>query len=263
MYVNFIYFSPLEQFEILPLLSGYVSANGGQHNVTAWVLTNSDLVMGIGMIEVFFLLGLLGSTRLICSAVFSYRVLQLVGGAVDMVAGMVGRVGQSHTGIVLTLGIFVILFNLLGLVPFGFCVTSHIVVTQLLGGFAVGGLTLKGVQNLGFRWLNLFVPRNVPMAMLPFLSLIEIISYVSRALSLSIRLFANMVAGHALLHILLGALLNVLLLPIGGLGILLIFGIPTVLILAIVALELGIAFLQGYVFITLYLMYMSDALFSH
>jgi len=257
------YFSPLEQFELFPLLGGHAWVDGLGQDVTIWAIFNSDLVMVVGVLEILFLLGLVGNSRLFRGAQLSDGLLKLVSEAVSMTIGTVGRVGQYHIGIVVTLGIFVILFNLLGLVPFGFCVTSHIVITQFLGGFAVGGLTLKGIQGLGFRWLNLFVPRNVPGVLLPFLGFIEVVSYISRTLSLSIRLFANMVAGHALLHILMGALLNVFLLPIGGLGIMFIFGFPALLILTIVVLELGIAFLQGYVFITLYLIYTSDSLFSH
>lgn len=256
-------FSPLEQFEIFPIFLNQIAFLGSRSTLAIWVLTNSDLVVLIGLLEVIFTFGLVGNGLMLGGAGLAARVLSLVDSALSMTVSTVGRVAQPHVGIVLTLAIFVVLFNLLGLVPFGFCVTSHLIVTQFLGGFVVGGLTVKGVQNLGFRWLNLFLPRNVPLVMLPFLGVIELVSYVSRAFSLSIRLFANMVAGHALLHILMGALMNVLVLPIGSLGVVFGFGLPALLILAIAALELGIAFLQGYVFVTLYLIYLTDATYSH
>lgn len=255
-------YSPLEQFEILPLLTGSLLTVHGSSNLTNhWLFTNMDLTFLVGLVEFLVLLAVLGNSTFF-SLVFN-RCAFFLGEVVKMVVGSVGKVGQTHVGIVVTLLVFIVLFNVLGLVPFGFCVTSHIVVTQFLGVFAVGGLTLKGIQNLGFKWLNLFVPRNVPLAMLPFLGLIELVSYASRALSLSIRLFANMVAGHALLHILMGALLNVFTLQLGGVLIGFIFFFPFLLILAISVLELGIAFLQGYVFVTLYLIYTSDSLYSH
>jgi len=162
--------------------------------------------------------------------------------ALSMLMGMVGKEAKENFPIVLALFFFVLSLNLVGLIPFGFCVTAHIVVTQFLGFFAVGGLTLKGIQTLGFNFLNLFVPRNVPAVLIPFLSVLEVISFMSRTLSLAVRLFANMVAGHALLHILMGALLAILTLNTFSAAVLTIFLVPSLIIFAIMLLEMGIAF---------------------
>jgi len=260
-----VFFSPLEQFELFPVIVGFLNT-GIRCGFTAWIVTNSDLIVILGLVELMVLLGLVGNGRWALGVGLqqvSWLVLSVVTFCVSLVLSTVGRLGRFHVGVVVTLGVVVILFNVLGLVPFGFCFTSHIVVTQFLGCFVVGGLSLKGLQQLGFRWFNLFVPRNVPSVMLPFVGFIELVSYVSRMLSLSIRLFANMVAGHALLHILTGALVNLITLPLGSAWVVFLFGVPALLILLVAGLEIGIAFLQGYVFVTLYLIYASDSIFSH
>jgi ATP synthase subunit 6 len=155
---------------------------------------------------------------------------------------------------------FLIFFNnIFGLIPFWFCVTSQLYFTLLLSFSIFLGLTIVGIQMQASRFFLLFVPQNVPVALLPFLVFIEIVSYLSRAISLAVRLFANMVAGHVLLHILMGLCLaivkgaqNLLVLPI--------FILFLLVLGAILLLESGIAFLQAYVFVVLCAIYLNDSL---
>lgn len=145
------------------------------------------------------------------------------------------------------------------MIPFWFCVTSQLYFTLLLSFSIFLGLTIVGIQMQASRFFLLFVPQNVPVALLPFLVFIEIVSYLSRAISLAVRLFANMVAGHVLLHILMGLCLaivkgaqNLLVLPI--------FILFLLVLGAILLLESGIAFLQAYVFVVLCAIYLNDSL---
>ena len=256
-----MFFSPLEQFELFPGFFWTVTAF--LHTRTMLVFSNLDFSFGLALGELLSLKSLFVESRVLLPGV-AYSALDAVFVlALGMVVGMVGTEARQALPLVFALFFFILVLNVLGLVPFGFCVTSQLVVTQFLGFLAIGGLTLKGAQLLGFRFLNLFVPRNVPAAMLPFLSVIEVVSFVSRALSLSIRLFANMVAGHALLHILMGALLGVLAVATPSAVVLLAFLLPTLLIFAIFLLELGIAFLQAYVFVVLFLIYLNDSYRAH
>jgi len=119
-------------------------------------------------------------------------------------------------------------------------------------------MTIYGFIFNGKGFLSLFIPKNVPDILLPFLVIIEIISYISRTFSLAIRLFANMVAGHALLHILINSVTSNIKL-ITNIYVLPFVIIPVALLIAIILLELGIAFLQAYVFIVLFSIYLNDA----
>jgi len=254
-------FSPLEQFEIFP--NSFYIFQSSLVTKDFFLFSNLDFSFLVSLIELLNLKWFLLESKFVFPN-FSYFFLESVFlVALSMLVSMVGKNAQANLGIVLTLFFFILILNVLGLIPFGFCVTSQIIVTQFLGFFAIGGLTLKGIQNLGFNFLNLFVPRNVPIVMLPFLSVIEIISFISRTLSLSIRLFANMVAGHALLHILMGALLSIFSINFASVLLLIVFFLPALLIFAIMLLEMGIAFLQAYVFVVLFLIYLNDSYKSH
>lgn len=148
---------------------------------------------------------------------------------------------------------------MIGLIPFNFCYTSQILVTFTISFSVFIGIIIVGFRKQGLRFLQLFVPQNVPNFLLPFLVVIEVISYISRTFSLAIRLFANMVAGHALLHILEDACLKgIQELNSAFLGPLLI--VPIAFICIIIVLELGIAFLQTYVFTILFCIYLNDSL---
>lgn len=165
----------------------------------------------------------------------------------------VGKRGRKFFPYICVLFIFILFSNFIGLIPFSFTVTSHILLTFLLGGFSIVGLTILGFINQKLEFLNLFIPTGVPKALLPLLIVIEVISYIARGFSLSIRLFANLMSGHALIHILMFFIVKILNFSyrIG-------FG-SILLISCILLLELGISFLQAYVFIVLISIYFKDS----
>jgi len=148
--------------------------------------------------------------------------------------------------------LFILFNNLLGLVPYGFSNSAFIIHNFVLSFFCLVGLTLIGIFIQGIYYYKLFIPKNVPAMLIPFLMIIELISHVAKAFSLAIRLFANIMSSHILLHILAGFTLKIL-------DFNLILGlIPCILILAIVFLEIGIAFLQAYVFTILLAIYFEE-----
>lgn len=172
---------------------------------------------------------------------------------INILDTQVGKEAQRFFPYVFVVFLFILTSNMLGMTLFSFTLTSHIMVTFTLGVSSFIGLTILGffLQKLSF--LNLFLPKGIPAALIPILVVVEIISYTSRALSLSIRLFANLMSGHTLLHIL--AFFSSKLFKVKYLIGLLSF----LLILAIVVLEFCIAILQAYVFTILICIYLNDS----
>ena len=140
---------------------------------------------------------------------------------------------------------------MLGMLPYSFTVTSHIIVTFALAAIIFIGVTIIGFVNHGVRYLKLFIPSGVPLFLLPLIVVIEIISYLSRPVSLSVRLFANMMAGHTMLKVFGGFVISLGI--IGG-------WLPLSFTVALTGLEILIAFLQAYVFAILTCIYLNDAL---
>lgn len=171
----------------------------------------------------------------------------------DILVSQVGKRGQAYVIYVATLFYFILFSNLIGLIPFSFTITSHISLTFMLGASTIIALTIIGFYKQHLHFLELFVPKGVPQALVPLLVVIEVISYVARGFSLAIRLFANLMAGHSLLHILLLFITKIFKFNY-------IFGfIGLIIILAIFLLEIGISFLQAYVFIVLVSIYLKDS----
>ncbi len=158
---------------------------------------------------------------------------------------------RTYFPFVLTLFTFILFANVLGLVPYTFTVTSHIIVTLALALVVFIGATIIGFIRNGFGYLKLFVPSGVPMLLLPLVVLIEIVSYFIRPMSLSIRLFANMMAGHMMLKVMAGFV--VMLGLMAG-------WLPLAAMVGLMGLELLVAALQAYVFALLTCMYLSDAM---
>jgi len=238
-------FSPLEQFENHYLLSLALVGEPGLA-----VLTTVSVV---ALFNTLFLLSLLWLGA--AGGVLSSRgVSALVETWWTAVAGVVRQqLGQEQRFTALFVWLFgwLSINNLVGLVPFNFTVTSHLSVTLFLAlGFNLG-FFLWGVRYHGFRFFGLFVPSGAPVFLLPLIVVIEVVSYLIRPISLALRLFANMMAGHTLVHIILGF-------ASGGstLGVL----FSSVGIFAVTLLECGIALLQAYVFVVLCCIYTRDAL---
>ena len=168
-----------------------------------------------------------------------------------MISDTAGSKAKPYFPFVFSLFMFVLFCNMLGMLPYSFTVTSHIIVTFALAAVIFVGVTIIGFVNHGAGYLKLFIPSGVPLFLLPLIVIIEIISYLSRPVSLSVRLFANMMAGHTMLKVFGGFVISLGIL--GGL-------LPFSFTVALTGLEILIAFLQAYVFAILTCIYLNDAL---
>lgn len=181
--------------------------------------------------------------------------------AYEFVANMLrdgaGSEGMRFFPLVFSLFMFVLVANLLGMFPYFFTVTSHIIVTFALAMLVIGTVVAYGFYKNGLGFLKLFVPSGIPGALVPLVVLIEVISFLSRPISLSVRLFANMLAGHITLKVFAGFIVSMS--AIGAVGV---AGavLPLLMTIALTGLEFLVAFLQAYVFAVLTCMYLNDAL---
>nr|YP_006280845.1 ATP synthase F0 subunit a [Cyanophora paradoxa]ADW79199.1 ATP synthase F0 subunit a [Cyanophora paradoxa] len=248
--------NPIEQFNIVTLFP--FSLFGPKYTIS---LTNSSFYM---LLTCFCLL-LIAGGAISFKKVFPDRWQVFVESIYDflfinLVTEINGKKGRLFFPLVFTLFLFIALGNLIGMVPFSFTFTSHIIITLGLSLSFFIGLTIYGIYTHGIRFLLLFIPKGVPIILLPLLFVIESISYISRGFSLAIRLFANMMAGHALVKILAG--FAYIMLQIGGIFYMLEI-VPIIIITAIYVLELGVAVLQAYVFSVLICIYLNDVIYLH
>jgi F-type H+-transporting ATPase subunit a len=239
--------SPLEQFEIKRLVDINVGGiDASITNSTVWML------IAIAAITLFMLVGMRRG------ALVPGRWQSMAEMSYEFIAGMlrdnVGTAGRPYFPFIFTLFIFILFCNLLGMIPYSFTVTSHIAVTFALAAVVFIGVTIIGFVRHGAHFLKLFVPSGVPIFLLPLLIVIELISYLIRPISLSVRLFANMLAGHTMLKVFGGFV--VALGIIGGWA-------PLAFVVALTGLEILIAFLQAYVFAVLTCIYLNDAINLH
>jgi len=178
----------------------------------------------------------------------------------EMVRSNVGNEGRPYFPFIFTLFMFILFSNLLGLIPYSYTVTSQIVVTFAMALFIFIGVTIIAVVKHGFHFFSFFIPSGAPKALLPLIFVIEVISYFIRPVSLSVRLFANMLAGHTMLKVFGG--LAVMIASAGGVFV---AGsiLPLVAIIGLTGLEVLVACLQAYVFTILTCMYLNDAIHLH
>ena len=216
--------------------------------------TNAGLFM---LINVFLILGFLFLAAKKKSIVPS-KIQILSELTYTFVAKMINETAGSKAKpffpFVFTLFMFVLFCNMVGMLPYAFTVTSHIIVTFVLAIAIFIGVTILGFVKHGLGYLKLFVPSGVPIFLLPIIIVIEIISYLSRPVSLSVRLFANMMAGHTMLKVFGGFVISLGI--IGG-------WLPLTFSVALTGLEILVAFLQAYVFAILTCIYLNDALNLH
>jgi|TARA_B100001540_G_scaffold283949_1_gene275870 F-type H+-transporting ATPase subunit a len=171
-----------------------------------------------------------------------------------MISDTAGSKAKPYFSFIFSLFMFVLFCNMLGMIPYTFTVTSHIIVTFVLAAFIFIGVTIIGFFKHGLGYLKLFVPSGVPMILLPLIVIIEIISYLSRPISLSVRLFANMMAGHTMMKVFGSFVVSLGI--VGG-------WLPLSFSVALTGLEILVAFLQAYVFAILTCIYLNDALNLH
>ncbi len=239
--------SPLAQFEIKNIIPITI----GGHDIS---FTNSALFMALTILAVMFFMivgmrkGALVPGRWQLSVELCYEFVA------NMLHDAAGRDARKYFPFVFSLFMFILFANLIGMFPyFGFTFTSHIAVTFAMAAFVFIGVTLIGLLKHGLKFFSLFLPHGTPWWLLWLIIPIEVISYLSRPISLSVRLFANMVAGHTMLKVFGGFVV--------ALGF---FGFaPFIFIVALTGLELLVACLQAYVFTILTCMYLNDALHLH
>ena len=171
-----------------------------------------------------------------------------------MISDTAGSKAKPYFPFIFSLFMFVLFCNMVGMLPYSFTVTSHIIVTFVLAAFIFIGVTIIGFLKHGLGYLKLFVPSGVPIVLLPLIVVIEIISYLSRPISLSVRLFANMMAGHTMMKVFGGFVVSLGI--VGG-------WLPLSFSVALTGLEILVAFLQAYVFAILTCIYLNDALNLH
>jgi F-type H+-transporting ATPase subunit a len=237
---------PLHQFEIhslLPLKIGDIDIS----------FTNSSFFMVLAvMATTFFLVGGMRRSRLIPGRWQSMTEITY-GFIATLLDETVGIKGRRYFPFIFTLFMFIFMGNVLGMIPYSFTFTSHIIVTFGLAMIAFGMATLVGIICHGLHYFTLFVPKGAPLYMLPLIVPIEILSYLSRPVSLSVRLFANMMAGHTMLKVFAGFTV--------ALGI---FGVaPLAVNTMLTAFEILVAVLQAYVFTILTCLYLHDSIYLH
>ena len=171
-----------------------------------------------------------------------------------------GSAGMKFFPLVFSLFMFILVANFLGMFPYFYTITSQIVVTFALSMLVMSVVVIGGIRKHGLSWFGLFVPSGVPVYILPLVSLIEVISFLSRPISLSVRLFANVLAGHITLKVFAGFVIMLSALgTVGYVG----AALPLIMVVAITALEFLVAALQAYVFAMLTCIYLNDAVHTH
>jgi F-type H+-transporting ATPase subunit a len=245
--------SPLEQFEINPIIR--IAPAGAE-----WLdfsFTNSALWMAIAVGAVYWLV--MAGTRQ--HALVPGRLQSTVELAYEFVANLVrenaGKEGMRFFPLIFTLFMFILAGNMLGMIPGAFTFTSHIIVTFFMAVCVWVGVTLVGFYVHGARFLTFFVPHGAPKVMLPVLVPIEVLSYCVRPISLSVRLFVNMMGGHTMLKVFAGFIASLgtyYLVPAIG---------PFAVTVALIGFEFVVAFLQAYIFTVLTCLYLHDAIYMH
>ena len=243
---------PIHQFEISKI---YTLGSIGGHEIA---FTNSALFMGMAVTGIAALMiGATASRSLVPGRAQSIAEMSYEFVA-DMIRSTAGPDGMRFFPFVFSLFMFILFLNMLGMFPLGgFTVTSHIIVTAALALLVFLTVIIYGLWHNGLRFFKLFVPSGIPIFILPLIVLIEVMSFISRPISHSVRLFANMLAGHITLKVFAGFIIMLGAYGIGGwIGALL----PLALTVALTALELLVAFLQAYVFAILTCIYLNDAI---
>ena len=244
--------NPMEQFRVEPILPLHIAG----YDVS---FTNQALVMCVVVAAISIFMVIASTSRkLVPGRMQSMAELsyEFVG---NMIHSAAGEEGLKFFPLVFTIFFFVLFANIVGLIPGVFTVTSQIAVTFALAMLVILTVLVTGFARHGFGFLKLFVPK-APFVLLLLLVPIEVISFLTRPISLSVRLFANMLAGHTMLKVFAGFVI-----ALGGAGgILSVLSIaPMLLIIAITALEMLVALLQAYVFAILTCIYLSEALHLH
>jgi len=249
--------SPLDQFEI----RDFFSIKAPILFDIQLSLTNIAFYLCLGTYIVLSLALLANNIRKLVPNHWSISMEVIYGTVHSIVINQINNItGQIYFPFMYVLFTFILINNLMGMMPYSFASTSHLVLTLSLSFTIVLGATFLGFSKHGLKFFSLFVPSGCPLGLLPLLTLIEFISYLSRNVSLGLRLGANILSGHMLLNILSGFCYNIM---SSGIIFLFVGLIPLAFIIAFSGLELGIAFIQAQVFVVLTSSYIKDALDLH
>ena len=216
--------------------------------------TNASLFMILSTVSILLIFNLGSKKNSILPNKFQLLAELSFSFVSKMINDTAGSQAKPYFAFIFSLFMFVLFCNMFGMIPYTFTVTSHIIVTFVLASFIFIGVTIIGFIKHGFGYLKLFVPSGVPAVLLPLIVVIEIISYLSRPISLSVRLFANMMAGHTMMKVFGGFVISLGI--VGG-------WLPLSFSVALTGLEILVAFLQAYVFAILTCIYLNDALNLH
>lgn len=249
--------SPLDQFEIRNFLSLNAPVLANLH----LSLTNIGLYLTVAAFIIFTLNLLATNYNKVIANNWSISQESIYATIHSIVINQINaNKGQIYFPFIYALFTFILINNLIGMVPYSFASTSHFILTFFISFTVVLGATILGFQRHGLKFFSLFVPSGCPLGLLPLLVLIEFISYLARNVSLGLRLAANILSGHMLLNILSGFAYNIM---TSGLIYFFVGIIPLIFIIAFSGLELGIAFIQAQVFVVLTSSYVKDALDLH
>jgi len=240
--------NPMHQFEVYRIGP---EINLGEINLS---FTNASLFMTISALTILTLLFFGTKKKLLIPSKIQLITEMSYAFVAKMINDTAGTNAKPFFPFIFTLFMFVLFCNMLGMLPYSFTVTSHIIITFMLAAIVFIGVTIIGFMKHGIKYLELFIPKGVPVVLLPLIIVIEIISYLSRPVSLAVRLFANMMAGHTMLKVFGGFVISLGLL--GG-------WLPLGFSVALTGLEILVSFLQAYVFAILTCIYLNDALNLH
>lgn len=249
--------SPLDQFEIRDLLSLDAPILSNLH----LSITNIGLYLTIAALITLAINVLATNYNKIVANSWSISQESVYATVHSIVINQINaNKGQAYFPFIFALFVFILINNLIGMVPYSFASTSHFILTFSISFTVVLGATILGFQKHGLKFFSLFVPAGCPLGLLPLLVLIEFISYLARNISLGLRLAANILSGHMLLNILSGFAYNIM---TSSFIFLFVGLVPLAFIIAFSGLELGIAFIQAQVFVVLTCSYIKDGLDLH
>lgn len=275
-----MFFSPLEQFQILPVIPirlffDFSITNGTIIFFLSFVLFCIFLALAMppstrsfmSLSKIYELLSLPNQTKTTFSVYLLplYNINHIIFEALyltvrDLVRDNIGSAGARYFPYILSLFLFILISNVVGLVPYSFTITSHLILTFAFALSSFIAINIIGIQKHGLNMLSLFLPPGSSMALALLLVPIEFVSYVFRPISLAVRLFANMMAGHTLLKVIAGFAWVMTTL---GTGLWLAHFIPLLILTLLMGLELAVAIIQAYVFTILICIYLNDALHLH
>jgi F-type H+-transporting ATPase subunit a len=242
--------NPSDQFIIRPIVPIHVGGVDISFTNAALMMVLATTLIGGGLI-------LAARPRAIVPGRAQALVELLYEFVAKTVTDSTGREGMRFFPLVFSLFAYVLVLNLFGMIPGSFTVTSHIIVTFALAMLVMGTVVVYGVVRHGVGFLGLFTPSDVPRWLLPFIVLIELVSFFSRPISLSLRLFANLLGGHVALKVFGSFVVG---LTTAGTGYALLAPLPLAMTVALTAFEFMVAVLQAYVFTVLTCIYLNDAL---